>query len=219
MSSPGRQVPPPGGTVHGVAQGESLESIAFRYGHFSPTLWEHADNAALRAERADLNVLLPGDRVAVPPLRGRSEAAATGRVHRFRRRGVPSLLRFRALVGDRPLAGQPWVVEADGAEHRGTTDADGTLECFVRPDLPGATVRVGREPFVHVYRLTLRTVDPVADASGVRGRLANLGYLAPAVDDAELAEALRAFQRGQGLPDTGEADAATRERLVAVHGS
>jgi hypothetical protein len=219
MSSSGRQVPPPGGTVHPVSQGENLESIAFRYGHFSPYLWEHADNAALRGERGDPNVLLPGDSVAVPALRERSEPAATGRVHRFRRRGVPSLLRFRALVGDRPLAGQPYVVEADGAEHRGTTDADGTLECHVRPDLPDAVVHVGRPPFVHTYRLSLRTLDPVAEASGVRGRLANLGYLEPGAGDAAVVESLRVFQRGQGLAATGEADEATRERLLAVHGS
>ncbi len=219
MSSPGRQVPPPGGTVHPVAPGESLESIAFRYGHFSPYLWEHADNAGLRDERGDPNVLLAGDRVAVPAPRERSRPAATGRVHRFRRRGVPSLLRFRALVGDRPLAGQPYVVEADGAEHRGTTDADGTLECHVRPDLPDAVVHVGRPPFVQTYRLSLRTVDPVGEAAGVRGRLANLGYLEPAAGDDAVGEALRVFQRGQGLPATGEADEATRERLRRVHGS
>ncbi|WP_296947350.1 peptidoglycan-binding domain-containing protein [uncultured Massilia sp.] len=216
----------PAGAWHTVAQGENIESIAYACGHFSPTVWEHPANAALKARRGDANVLQPGDKVFVPPLRTPAHDAAGGRRHRFRRRGVPSIFRFRALVAGHPLAGQPYVVEVDGEpagqERRGSTDADGMLACFVRPDAPRARVAIGSAPLLWTFEVSLRTVDPITQASGIQARLANLGYAVPAIDgtlDDATHQALLAFQAHEGLEQTGEPDQPTRTRLQAVHGS
>lgn len=217
-----RRQPPPQGLVHRVSQGENLESIAFVYGHFSRYVWEHERNEQLRATRGDPNVLFPGDIVFVPGLRQRLEEKSTGRRHVFRRRGVPSILRFRALVAGRPLAEQPYVVEIDDAEIHGTTDAGGMLECFVRPDAPEASIRIGVEPLCWKFEVSLRTVDPVSEVAGVQNRLSNLGLLQAPSDgvlDEQTRKALRVFQCSEGLEPTGEPDEPTRERLRKVHGS
>jgi hypothetical protein len=214
---------PAGGLVHVVAQGENVESIAYVYGHFSATIWDHPSNRDLRTLRDDPNVLLPGDPVYVPALRERFVGGkATGRRHEFRRKGVPSLFRFRAFVCGHALAEQPYVVTVDGRDVHGTTDVEGVLQCFVRPDAARATVRIGVEPLRWTFLVSLRTVDPVSEISGVQGRLANLGLLdAPAtgvVDDATR-DALRGFQAAQGLEPTGEPNEDTCKRLRDVHGS
>ncbi|WP_437994350.1 peptidoglycan-binding domain-containing protein [Sorangium sp. So ce145] len=216
---------PDGGTTHRVRQGENIESLAFLYGHVSVTLRADARNAPLRAKRHNLNVLSPGDEFFIPALRRRSEAAHTGALHRFKRIGVPSLLRFRALVGGQPLAREPFRVAIDGQANpaiEGATDGNGFLECFVPPDAVSAEVRVGLPPQVFRYTITLRTLDPITQTTGIQGRLKNLGLYEGAVDGGEgpaTHAAVSQFQMRCGLPVTGEADDATRRRLLELHQS
>ncbi len=155
--------PPPAGLVHRVSQGENLESIAFLYGHFARSLWDDENNAALREKRPDPNVLHPGDEVFIPGLRERQESRPVDRKHRFRRKGVPSLVRVRALVRGRPLAEQPYTVEADGVRTSGVTDGGGLVECYVRPNARVALVHIGAEPLCWELRVSLRTLDPVTE--------------------------------------------------------
>jgi len=81
-------------TDHEIQQGECLDSVAERYGFFWETLWEHADNSELKRVREDPNVLQPGDIVKVPDLEEGEESCATEQAHRFRRKGVPAVLRL-----------------------------------------------------------------------------------------------------------------------------
>lgn len=212
---------PSGGVCHVVQQGENVDSIAFLYGHLPETLWKHERNAALCRKRGDRGVLLPGDELFIPPLRSRTVTVRTGATHRFVLKGVPSRLRFRARVNGLPLADLPYVLEVGGRRLEGATDAEGGVDCPIRPDAPEATLRIGHEPFVHTYTLDLRALDPVTEASGLSQRLANLGHLrsgnSPSAED--LRAAVAGFQAAQGLEPSGEADARTRELLRQVHGS
>lgn len=79
---------------HKVCQGECIESLADRYGFFPETLWKHSENSELRKLRDDQNILQPGDVVMIPDLEMREESAATEKLHKFRRKGVPAKLRI-----------------------------------------------------------------------------------------------------------------------------
>jgi len=77
-------------TDHSVSSGECISSIAYQYGFFWETLWNHADNAALKDKRSDPNVLMVGDVVHVPDLTQGDESCASDQEHKFELKGVPA---------------------------------------------------------------------------------------------------------------------------------
>jgi hypothetical protein len=205
---------------HTAARGESVESVAYAYGHFWETVWDDPANAELREERVEPNVLAGGDVLVIPDLRPKEVTADTGRRHVFRRRGVPSVLRVRLLEGSTPRAGLAYTVEAGGKRTPGKTDADGWVEAWLMPDVQRGELRI--DDTGETYAFQVGTVSPVQTPLGVQTRLRNLGYFggrAGSTLGAEAVEALRAFQRALDLPATGEPDEATLAALVDAHGS
>src|SRR5689334_1917583 len=99
---------------HRVADGECLSSIAYQYGFFPGTIWDAPENAALRRQRANPNVLRAGDVVTIPDPRVASSECATDERHVFRRKGVPERLRFQFLLAGEPRASEPYELEVDG---------------------------------------------------------------------------------------------------------
>jgi len=199
---------------HTVAQGESIASIAEDSGHFAGTLWEHPENAALRELRQDPRILLAGDVVFIPDLREKSVAADTGRVHRFRRRGVPGVFRVRVAVDGQPLRNEPYVLEVDGVVRgSGLTDASANVQEFIPTGAAAGVLKLERLGLS--LPLRFGELDPVTVESGVRQRLRNLGFAAGTPE--EVAESLRSLQRRFNLPETGEPDDATRRKLVKLH--
>ncbi len=89
---------------HIVAPGECISSVAYQHGFFWETLWNHGDNAGLKKERKDPNVLHPGDVVVIPDLTVKEESCATEQVHEFRLKGVPARLNIKVV---RPKAPKP----------------------------------------------------------------------------------------------------------------
>jgi hypothetical protein len=190
---------------HTVRQGDCLASIAFQHGFHPDTLWNHPDNAALKRLRGDPNVLLPGDVVSVPDTREKSYPCATTRSHRFRRRGVPEKLKLTVRREAKPRAGEGYVLVIDGAEQRGTTDAEGRIEHWIAPDARRGTLRF--EVDGASYELLLGHLDPIEELSGVQGRLKSLGFYHGPIDgkpSQATDEAVSAFQASSGLdPDAG----------------
>src|SRR5262249_19767117 len=129
-------------TRHVVKPGDTVESVAYAHGLFWETVWNADENAALRRSRSSPNVLSEGDVVFVPDKRAAAVTAATARTHRYRRRGVPSMLNVRLLDDGVPRAGLAWTVEASGRSVTGTTDADGWLQCYLMPDVTEGTLRI-----------------------------------------------------------------------------
>ena len=70
---------------HIVKQGESLSKIARTYGLASyQALYEAPENATLRANRPNPNVLFPGDEVTIPDHREKTVMIRAGKLTRFR---------------------------------------------------------------------------------------------------------------------------------------
>jgi hypothetical protein len=206
---------------HRVKAQESLSSIAEEYGFFPGTLWDDPGNADLRRERVDGNVLREGDVVVVPDLRQRSEKVATGERHRFRRKGVPEILRLRLCdPRGRPRAGLSYVLVIDGALKDGATDSDGRIKVWIPPGAKRGELRVLEKGRLEVHPLTFSALVPLDGEDGVRQRLLNLGYLAEAdADDAAFARALSRFQEDQKVPVTGLCDDATKRAIEDLYRS
>lgn len=205
-----------------VKDDDCMSSIAEASGHFWQTIWDDPDNATLKEVRKDPNVLMPGDRVTVKPIRKKTVSKATNASYRFRRKGVPAKLHLRLLKHGEPRANESYRVDIDGKLTKGVTDGQGYVDIFIPCNAKSGKLWVGPPEDEKMYTLQLGRTLPVATLKGVKQRLKNIGLFGGAVDDeVSLAykDALRAFQRANGLPETGEADDATRQKLVEVHRS
>lgn len=232
-------------------RGDCISKIAKDTGHFWKTIWNDPGNSELREVRKDPNVLLPKDRVTIPEIRQRSEDCATEQLHRFRRLGEPAKLKMRLMqepeppaeeqedeedqqdtqaqaeqteqMEDEPRANVPYTLEIDGETTDGQTDEEGYLE----HPIPGnakrgkLTIEPGT-PNETVIPLQLGTLNPIAEISGMKQRLNNLGF--DCGDESEeltdkLEMALKVFQEKHGLDTTGKPDQQTRDKLQEAHGS
>ena len=205
-----------------VKQGDCISSIAREHGFFWQTLWDHPGNSQLKANRKNPNVLLPGDMVFVPDKSEKKESGATERRHRFVKRGEPAKLRLQLLDNDRPRANEPYVLDIDGQLFSGNADAQGSIEHPIQPNAKRGKLTVGVAPNQQEVSFQLGNVDPVDEVSGIQARLSNLGLYWGAADGemgSATQAALRRFQCKHGLPATGQADSATRAKLLEEHGS
>ena len=199
-----------------VKQGDCLSSIAVEHGFFPDTVWNHDQNRELRACRPDPNVLEDGDRIFIPDKRLGSQTAASEETHRFRRKGVPELLRLQLEEGGEARASLEFRIVIDGKIERGFTDDKGWLECSIPANARTAELLIGES---ESYTIKLGHLDPVDSREGLVARLCNLGHLSAAnPGDEEIALAIAAFQKEHKLATTGETDAALQDKLVAAHG-
>jgi N-acetylmuramoyl-L-alanine amidase len=125
---------------------------------------------------------------------------------------------------DEPMADVPYAVYADGkVVKEGKTGGDGKIEAKIPPAASGAWIVLHPgTPKERTVNLGIRAMDPIEETSGVCKRLNNLGFPCPVEEERitpAVADALRAFQRKNGLDPTGEADGTTRDLLKKAHGS
>ena len=218
---------------YAVQPGDCMSSIAYSHGFFWETLWNLPENAALKAQRKDPNVLMEGDTVHLPDLTAKQQSGATSQRHKFRLKGVPETLSIKLLdLNQKPRANMGYTIVIDGDSRQGTTDGNGMLKESIPPDaksgklivpsLPGADGKpVPGKPATQTIKLQLGALDPVSEPSGVQARLTNLGFYKEPTDgdvNGAMKQALSAFQTKQGLPVTGVADDATTAKLKDVHG-
>lgn len=200
---------------HVVKPGECVSSIAFEAGFFWQTLWDDPENATLKEARGAPNVLLPGDRLHVPEKREKEVPCETGARHRFTRKGVPELFRLRISdQGDESLAGEPYLLDVEGATQEGEIPEDGVLELRIPPDARRGILilrRTGEE-----FELRLGGLDPADTTSGMQARLNDLGYECGAADGdpgERTREAIRAFLEDE-YPDVDETPSDPQEGRV-----
>lgn len=202
-----------------IKQGEHITMIAFQLGFRDwETIWEAPENEDLRALRDNPNVLFPGDQLFIPDKLAKSEPSATAKVHLFETDSLDLKLKLvvRDVNGD-PIPNCDVLLALDGTPKKLVTDADGRIEQDIDELTDSGEIRVrGQE-----YHFKVGHLDPVEEQSGVRARLANLGYYlgdGPDIDEAELTSAIEEFQVDHGLDVDGKAGPKTQKKLKAVHG-
>ncbi len=207
--------------VHVVKQGESLLSIASAHGFEQwQVIYEDDANAELRKLRPDPMTLLPGDSVTIPDKKPPSFVCDTRKSHSFQlRRPDQAFLRLRLVdMAGKPLAKARCSLTVDGKEMpESRSDGQGIFAQEIPRDAKQAELRValGEGQPALEWTLEIGQLDPISEDSGVRARLANLGY-SPG-EQGPLTRALRAFQVDAGLPASGLLNELTRSRLAAVH--
>ncbi len=208
--------------LHKVVQGESIVTIATRYGFFWDTVWNHPENAALKTERENPNVLLPGDELFIPEKRLKTVSCRTNRKHKFRQKGIPALLEFRLLDAEgEPRSGVELAVEAGSAQKTLVTGDDGLISLGVPIDAKQAKVTIGEGDTAEEYTFDLGHLDPVDTTRGAKARLKNLGFYEGEIDDEiddDTRKAIENFQESQGHEQqTGEMDKTTEDELQKAH--
>lgn len=120
-------------SIHRAAQGECLSTIAAQHGFARwQTLFDHPDNAELKARRQSPNLLLPGDEIAIPDRDVKELECESGKMHRFTMKSPGSKLRIVLRSHDgTPHAGARWTIEVDDLEIKGKTGDDGLIEADV----------------------------------------------------------------------------------------
>lgn len=212
--------PQPVGTGEYIVRaGDCISSIAKDHGHFWLTIWDDAGNSDVKTQREDPNVLMPGDRLVIPPLQEKEESIAAEQRHRFKRKGEPAKFRARIMQNDKPVANKPYKFDIDGKITEGTTDPDGMVEV----SLPGNAKRgklmiEGGE----TYQFEFGHLEPINTLKGVQERLRNLGYAIDEIsgkNDPPTRDAVLEFQRKNTLDPSGDVDQPTRDALELKHGS
>jgi hypothetical protein len=213
--------------IHLVEPGEHLGMIARKFGfaNFS-LLWEHPENAALKALRKEPTQLAPGDEVFIPDHVQLIFERLTDASHDFKVQIDKLELRLKLLGLDgKPLANAPVIArieapETDSAsttlESELTTDGEGNLTFEIATHVTSGSLEVEGV----VIPLRIGGLDPVDTETGLRQRLRNLGYLPleDASDPTQVSLAVEDFQSDNELPITGKA-ADIETKLVEVHGS
>ena len=205
---------------HTVEQGEWIQRIARDHRFYDwESIWNHPENSSLKQQRTDPNLLMPGDRVFIPDLQPKELPAATDQKHTFVKKAPK--MKLHIILHDEeehPLANKPWKLTLEGKEYSGTTDGDGSFE----QEVPVLTSNEEGKLECEGYHFPIRVghLDPIEETSGVKRRLANLGFDCGSTDNSitdQFKDAVRQFQEYANVPVTGEVDQTTRDKLKEKH--
>ena len=206
-----------------VRDGDYLASIAHSRGVNPKDVWELDANEDLRKKRPSPDMLAPGDVLFLPVVKRKWIALDTGSNNALVAT-VPTVsiklnLRKEGDDGKNLLSGNAYVIQGlPGGDVPGTFGDDGAVEFRAPVSVRQVTIvsdELGLQLPVRVGGL-----DPIETDSGLAHRLANLGYSDQiGGPDGAVAGSLMAFQKDQGLEESGTLDDATSKALVAAHGS
>lgn len=214
---------------HEVKQGECIAKLAFNFGLAPDTIWNHPENAKLKADRKELHILNPKDMVFIPPKTLKKISVNAGEKIDLQQQSALEKLRIRFLhYDDTPRTELPFLVSIKTSKNdvwpnaRGKTDAAGFVIVDVPPNATFAEILLGEGEDQEIHEFKLGFVDPIDTVSGVKARLNNLGFNCGAETE-ELNDmavrAIKAFQRRYKLKVTGELDVKTLKLLEEKFGS
>lgn len=172
---------------HTVVQGEYLSSIAKKYGFLSyKTIWDHAQNAALKQQRQNANVMFPGDKLFIPDKLTKQEVRSSGQTHHFVLK--TDKLKICLVLEDpygMPLDNAACELRVENEVFQLKADVNGKIEQSIPPGVSSALLTV-KDPRTPINEIVIPTeighMDPVDEESGQEARLNNLGYFAGPLD-------------------------------------
>jgi N-acetylmuramoyl-L-alanine amidase len=217
-------------SYHTVVQGEHLSGIAKKYGFSSyKTIWDHGQNAELKNQRKNPNVIFPGDSLFIPDKGEKKYSRNTEKRHRFKVK--TEKLKLRLILEDiyeKPIANAKVELSIDHQEYKLTTDGQGKIEQEINPtDQHGFLTIKDTQTAINEIQIPIKigNLDPVDKISGQEARLNNLGYFAGPLDgnsEDENSEmflsAVEEFQCDHGLAVDGKCGPNTQAKLKQVHG-
>ena len=226
--------------MHTVAQGEYMSFIAAEYG-FSDwqTIWNLPQNAALKSQRQNPNVLYPGDQVYIPDHDTKQVPKPTDKTHKFKLNTTTLNLQLTLQdMYEKPIANAKCVLSLGGNTINVTTDGNGTIKQTIPPSTQNGVLVIqdSQTAFNDVQiPILVGTLDPIDQVSGQIARLNNLGYFAgdpnkPPVGNSDggdaapmfatdtFTSAVEEFQCDNGLTMDGICGPATQAKLKQVHG-
>ena len=214
-------------STHVVVQGEHLSSIADQYGFTDYTvIWNDANNATLKQQRVNPNVLQAGDSVYIPDKQVKDESGATTQRHVFNLKQSPLTLRLLFVDAyENPVANAPCTLILGSEKLSLTSDGTGKLEKRITPSASAGTVVLGTADTPYQddqLQISIGELDPIDSLSGQAARLNNLGYFAGApdtADDAQFKSAVEEFQCDESItPVDGLPGSQTQDKLKQVYG-
>lgn len=215
------------GKYHRAAQGECFSSLAHLYGFENfQTIFSHPQNAELIKKRLNPNILHPQDVVFIPDNELKEVDAATEQTHVFVVKKEKTKFRLQLKDDDEnPFADTRYELKIGEKVFEGTTDGDGKLEQEINADARSGCVTFypkdeNGDELMGFIPLDFGHLDPASELSGVQKRLNNLGFGCGKTDGVigeKTKAALLKFQRKHNLPESGEACAATKEKLRQMH--
>jgi len=122
---PEEQVPGSGPHWHRAISGSARGSVCRlsrpKRGLFVAQIFEHPANAQLSTVRGDPNILLPGDRITIPPFELKGVDRSTELRNKFVLLGEPVFLRVQVMDRDKPLGGKTFTLVVGGVTIQDTT--------------------------------------------------------------------------------------------------
>jgi len=211
---------------HIVEQGEHLSKIAKDNGFPDyRLLWNHPNNADLKKERQNPNVLYPGDQVFIPDREEKQESGNTDKRHTFTvDKASLKLVLILEDVFEKPISGATCGLVVGSQSYVLTTDGNGKIEQEIPLDATSGilVIRGDQTPFQDdPIPLKIGHLDPLQEVSGQIARLNNLGYFAGQLDGSDSAafeSAVEEFQCDHGLKVDGVCGPKTQAKLKEVHG-
>lgn len=207
---------------HKVSRGDCLVSIASQYGFVDyQVLWDHPNNAQLKARRKNPNTLVPGDSVFIPDKSAKEESRGTGAQHVFQTPLSPARLRLRfERFQEGPIAGAAYTLTVDGKISAGTTTAEGMVEEPIPPKAITGELRL--DDLGITWKLDFGALQPIDTVAGLQARLNSLAYDSGNVDNIKgpiTTKATKAFQKDHDpLVVDGISGPKTQTALLEAYG-
>ncbi|HEY3836419.1 MAG TPA: peptidoglycan-binding domain-containing protein [Bryobacteraceae bacterium] len=206
-----------------VKAGDCIRSVAYEHGLLWQTIYDHPENQDLKQTRDHFHILLPGDRLTVPPIQQKKVGAATEKRHVFKLVGAPEIFQMRLLeIDDTPRPNVSYVLIVGKDTFSGKTDEEGKLSHAISPDAKQGRLIVLDGTDQEEIELRLGDLNPKSTTTGAQARLTNLGIDSGPIDGIpgpKTRKAVRLFQKFKGLHETGELDDNTLQELEKSHGS
>ncbi len=217
-------------TYHTVVQGEHLSGIAKMHGFSSyKTIWDHGQNAELKKQRQNPNVIFPGDLLFIPDKGEKEVSRNTEKRHHFKVKAEK--LRLRLVLEDiyeKPIANAKVELLVDNETFKLSTNGQGRIEQDIKPTDERAflTIKDPQTPINEILiPIKIGHLDPVDKISGQKARLNNLAYSAGPLEEKSEDEnkemflsAVEEFQCDHGLGVDGKCGPNTQAKLKQVHG-